>query len=324
MNFKPYLLATALVSMVAGTAGAADIITKAVPIAAPPPFFLFMDTQISYWHEFNGAEPGVGRKIQKDIVSITHFDVWKYGTNFVNIDFLKSSNKDPAAPWGGVGFPIPPGGIGQGALEVYGLYRGTLSWNALSGSKAFSFGPVKDIGFYYGWDSNTKNTAFAPQKNLVVAGLQVAFNVPGYFNVAVALHKEWNHNGIVPQLQAIGVPCPGACQENVSFDPTVVIEAQYMHPLTFTGLPLRFSGFTNVVFPKGNDGFGSKTKTELLTDNRLTLDIGKLSMNKADLVDMFVGYRYWQNKFGGDHNLDLTGGGTESTWYLGMALHMPK
>ena len=151
MNAKTYLLATAFVSMVAGSASAADIITKAPPMA-PAPFFLFMDTQISYWHEFSGAEPGVGKPIQKDIVSITHFDVWKYGTNFVNIDFLKSDNHDPAAPWGGVGFPIPPGGIGQGALEVYALYRGTLSWNALSGSKAFSFGPVKDIGFYYGWD----------------------------------------------------------------------------------------------------------------------------------------------------------------------------
>jgi hypothetical protein len=47
----------------------------------------------------------------------------------------------------------------------------------------------------------------------------VAFDVPGFFNVAVALHKEWNHNGIVPQLVAIGVGCPGACAENVSFRP---------------------------------------------------------------------------------------------------------
>lgn len=324
MNLKPTLLAAVLATTVAGYAKGADIITKAVPIAAPPPFFLFMDTQISYWHEFSGAEPGVGKPIHKDIVTVTHFDVWKYGTNFANIDFLKSDRHDPAAPWGGVGFPIPAGGIGQGALEVYALYRGTLSWNALSGSKAFSFGPVKDIGFYYGVDTNTKNTAFAPQKNLVVAGLQVAFAVPGYFNVAVALHKEWNHNGIVPQLQAIGVGCPGACAENVSFNPTVVFEAQYMQPLGFTGLPLRFSGFTNVVLPKGNDGFGTPTKTELLTDNRLTLDVGKLAANKPDLVDLFAGYRYWKNKFGGDSGLDATGGGTESTVYVGMALHMPK
>jgi nucleoside-specific outer membrane channel protein Tsx len=322
MSKTSCILGTLLSTILAGSAVAADIVTKAQPVApVAEKFFIFSDTTLSYWHEFSGAEPGVGKPIHKDIVTITHFDVWKYGTNFVNIDVLKSDSHDPAAPWGGVGFPIPPGGIGQGALEVYGLYRGTLSWNALSASKAFSFGPVKDLAFYYGGDTNTKNTAFAPQKNLVVAGLQVQFDVPGYFNVAVALHKEWNHNGIVPQLAALGLGCPPACAENVNFRPTAVIEAQYMHPLTFTGLPLRFSGFTNVVLPKGNDGFGNKTKTELLTDNRLTLDVGKLAVNKANWIDLFAGYRYWQNKFGGDHNLDPTGGGTESTWYVGIAWH---
>ncbi len=322
MNKTSYILGTLLSTMVAGQAAAADIVTKAAPAApAAAPFFLFSDTQLSYWHEFSGAEPGVGRPIQKEIVTITHIDVWKYGANFVNIDFLKSDKHDPAAPWGGVGFPIPPGGIGDGALEVYALYRGTLGFNEIFNTKAFKFGPVKDLAFYYGGDVNTKNTAFAPQKNLIVGGLQVQFDVPGYFNVAVALHKEWNHNGIVPQLAAIGVGCPGACAENVNFRPTAVFEAQYMQPLGFFGVPLRFSGFTNVVLPKGRDGFGNQTKTELLTDNRLTLDVGKLAANKPNWIDLFGGYRYWQNKFGGDHNLDATGGGTESTWYVGLAWH---
>ena len=316
------ILGTLLLAMLAGSAAAADIVTKAQPIApAPEKFFMFSDTALSYWHEFSGAEPGVGKPISKEIGTITHFDVWKYGTNFVNIDFLKSDNHDPAAPWGGVGFPIPAGGIGQGAFEVYALYRGTLGFNEIFDTKAFKFGPVKDLAFYFGGDVNTKNTAFAPQKDLIVGGLQVQFDVPGYFNVAVALHKEWNHNGIVPQLVAIGVPCPGACAENVNFRPTAVFEAQYMQPLGFTGLPLRFSGFTNVVLPKGNDGFGNKTKTELLTDNRLTLDVGKLAANKPNWIDLFGGYRYWQNKFGGDHTLDATGGGIESTWYVGIAWH---
>src|ERR1700681_4875971 len=178
MRLKSLALATVVVAMASGYASAADmpVYTKAPPPApAPPPFFLFSDTQISYWHEFNGAEPGVGTHINKDIVTITHFDVWKYGTNFVNLDFLKSDKHDPSAPWGGPGFPIPPGGIGDGALEFYGLFRSTLSFNALSNTKAFTFGPVKDVSFYFGADGNTKNTAFAPQKRDFVAGLQVAF-----------------------------------------------------------------------------------------------------------------------------------------------------
>ena len=118
----------------------------------------------------------------------------------MNIDFLKSDRHDPSAPWGGPGFAIPPGGIGDGALEVYALYRGTLGWNELFNTKIFTWGPFKDFAFYYGGDVNTKNTAFAPQKRDVVAGVQVQFAVPGYLNIAVNYYKESNHNGIVPLL----------------------------------------------------------------------------------------------------------------------------
>ena len=315
MNCRSCLLATVLATTVTGYAGAADIVTKAPP-PAPASFFIFSDTTLSYWHEFSGAEPGVGRPINKDIGTITHFDIWKYGSNFVNIDFLKSDNHDPSAPWGGPGFAIPPGGIGDGAFEVYALYRGTLGFNEIFGTTAFKFGPVKDIAFYFGGDVNTKNTAFAPQKRDIVAGLQVQFDVPGYFNVAVNYYKEWNHNGIVP---LIGFPA--GMTESVNFKGTLEFEVQYMQPLAFTGLPLRFSGFTNVVLPKGIDGFGNQTKTEVLSDNRLTLDIGKLAMNKANWVDLFGGYRYWVNKFGNDHHLDATGGSLERTWYVGIAWH---
>ena len=117
--------------------------------------------------------------------------------------------------------------------------------------------------------------------------------MPGYLNVAAAFYKEWNHNGIV-ELQ--GAP-PGT-STYVDYAATVAFEAQYMQPLTFTDIPLKFSGNTNVTMPKGSDGFGHQTITELLTDNRLTLDLGTLVADKPNLFDVFVGYRYWLNKLG--------------------------
>jgi hypothetical protein len=47
-------------------------------------------------------------------------------------------------------------------------------------------------------------TALARLGDLLVAGLQFAFDVPGFFNVAVALHKEWNHNG---RVMPSGIGC---------------------------------------------------------------------------------------------------------------------
>jgi hypothetical protein len=32
----------------------------------------------------------------KFVGTITHFDVWAYGTNFINVDYLKSSSRDPS------------------------------------------------------------------------------------------------------------------------------------------------------------------------------------------------------------------------------------
>jgi hypothetical protein len=316
------VLAVALIAGAAGHTRAADLPTKALAQAAPLPFFFVNDTQISYWHEFSAAEPGVGKNIKKDITTVSHFDVWKYGTNFVNVDFLKSDNHDPAAPWGGLFYPLPPAGIGDGALEVYGLFRSTLSFNSISNSKTFSAGPLKDISLYFGADGNTKNTAFAPQKRDIVAGIQFAFNVPGggYVNVAPVYYKEWNHNGIAAQLLAANFCPPTVCAENVNFDSTFRLETNYMVPLSFLG-PVRFSGWAQLTQPKGVDGFGHDTKAEFHTDDRLVLDVGKLAGNKPNWIDLFVGYSYWQNKFGVDHILDSTGGSTESTAYVGMSWH---
>lgn len=300
MIFKTLLGAAAAVALVTQVS-AADLGVKPAAAPAPLPYFLFMDTQVSYSFYTAAKEPGIRGPIQKHVVSITHFDVTKWGTNFVNIDFLKSNSGDPA------------NNSNNGALEVYGLYRGTLSGNYLAGSKAFSVGPIKDVSLAAGFDANTKNTFFAPQKRLLVGGISIAFDVPGFLNVALLAGKEWNHCGFCA--------FPGG-NTDPEFKTNAHIEISYMQPLAFTGMPLKFSGYANIVTPKGRDGFGAQTKTEFLTDNRLTLDLGKLAYNKPNTIDAFVGYRYWLNKFG-NASRNITSGGTiENQVYVGAAFHL--
>lgn len=275
----------------------------ATPDGGTTPFFQFQDTWVSYRYLPTAADPGHG-ELAKNIFSLSHFDIWQYGTNFVNLDWLYSGKTDPAqCAEGGACFGT------QGSTEFYGLYRGTLGLNALSGSTAFSFGPVKDIGLSFGLDWNTKNNAFAGSKKSIVAGAQVSFDVPGYLKASVHAYKEWNHNGL-----------PGTIESNVEFDLTPELEFTYMQPLTFTGLPLRFEGFTSIVFPKGRDGFGNETVTEVLSDNRIILDWSKLTMSRDNLIDVFAGYVYWNNKFGNNAN-DLIGA-REQTLYAGIAWHL--
>jgi hypothetical protein len=306
MKFAPLALAAVFVMAATGLARAADVepVVKAAPAAVPPPFFLFQETTVGYRHEFSGTDPGVGTTA-KDIWNINHFDAWAYGTNFVNLDWLQSDKRDPA-------FCAAPAAIcapSEGALEFYGVYRGTFSFNAITHSKAFTFGPIKDIGFSFGGDWEVENNGFVPEKKAVVAGLQFQFAVPqGFLNLNVHAYKEWNHNGL-----------PFAVNTNVEFNTVPEFEIVWMQPLTFTGLPLRIAGFTNIVTPKGLDGTLTRTKTEVLSDNRLILDAGKLMFNKPNLYDAFVGYKYWNNKFGADANTLV--GAREQTFYLGFAWH---
>lgn len=122
---------------------------------AAPSFFLSQDNSIGYrvGTEFkesairNPANPN-GTPITKHIVTLTHVDAWKYGSNFLNLDILKSDHSDPANK------------TSTGAVELYFIYRGQLSPDAIFGTKVFPSGPIRDITFEAGFDRNTKNTKF--------------------------------------------------------------------------------------------------------------------------------------------------------------------
>lgn len=262
--------------------------------------FTFQDNSIGYRWQPLSREPAVrlpsqprGADINKNILTFTHVDSYRYGSNFINLDILKSDRPDVDRE------------RQNGAWEFYFIYRGQLSPNAIFNTKAFTFGPVRDITFEAGFDHNTKNTAFGPYKWLVVAGPNIHFNVPGFLNLGVHYAQEWNHNGIVGR--------------GVQFDPTLELELVYQIPLAFTGLPLRFEGFTNYITPKGRDAAGRKTQEELLSQNRLTLDLGAVAFNRPKLLDVSVGYQLWYNKFGNDHT--RVPGAFEHTPFLATRVH---
>ncbi|GJE77846.1 hypothetical protein [Methylorubrum suomiense] len=298
--------------------------------AKPVSFFLFSDTQVSYRYSFPAAEPGVpnnntanpldGRDIPKHILNISHADAWEYGTNFFSLDILKSGSQDPAGTANG------PGGQAVvydfGATEAYGLYRGSLSLNKLIGTTSFTYpGFVKDVSLSFGFDANTKNTVFGPEKRDVVGGLVFSVDVPvGFLNVAVHGYKEWNRNGF-----AVGP------FRSVEFDWVPEFEIVYSFPLDglFGGFPLKLAGFNNIVLPKGNGGIPgtAPTNVEFLSRTNLVLDVGKLVWDQPGRLDAFVGFQYWRNKFGVDKDIGFAQGGAgpgaeEKSFLAGVAVHI--
>ena len=343
-------LATLATLELTGFAAAADAIpplpakVKAKPIPDLP-FFFVIDDRITYSWMPKGTDPGaftvnpngsVNGTTAKSVYSFTHFDAWAYGTNFFTISMLKSDHNDPAAPCANAGVLLSGAAAScAGASEVYGLFRSTFGWNEIFDTKAFSAGPLHNISFEVGADAEAENSFLAPAKRDFVAGLQFAFDLPykGYINVAPLAYKEINHNAF-DQCGLFGPGVPGVTcivDGNTDFNTTWAVEVNYYMDLGFLPENLQYfaiSGRAGWYGPKGNQNQplglasgGTATKTELNSEPiRLTFDASKAiwGAKYSQFVTTWVAYRYWQNKFGLDHDnapgvCTIAGPGTPST-----------
>jgi len=347
-RFSAFAVAAVSLALLApsGSAGAADLPAKAkAKPVADLPFFLVIDDRVTFSWMPKGTDPGafsrrpdgsINGKTAKQVYSFTHFDAWAYGTNFFTISMFKSDHNDPASPCSNAGVLITGAAANcAGATEIYGLIRSTFGWNEIFNTHAFTMGPLHNVSFEVGADANSENTFLAPAKRDFVAGLQFAFDLPykGYFNVAPLAYKEINHNGF-DQCGVFGPGVPGVtciADGNTDFKTTWAVETNYYMDLGFLPENMQFfsiSGRLAWYGPKGNQneplgvlGGGTATKTEFNSEPiRLTFDASKAFAGPkySHFVDVWVAYRYWQNKFGLDHNnapgvCTLAGPGTPST-----------
>jgi hypothetical protein len=368
MSYRTGAIAAAALSLAmlapTGFASAADLPVKAkIKPIVDVPFFFVIDDRVTYSYIFTGAQPGmftvnpngsINGKTAKQVYSFTHFDAWAYGTNFFTISLFKSDRNDPAAPCinAGLSANFLPANC-AGASEIYGLFRSTFGWNEIFNTKAFSVGPLHNISFEVGMDANTENRFFGAAKRDVVAGLQFAFDLPykGYFNVAPLVYWEFlNHNSFAQCNSGFSGPVPGvSCLSdgNTSYRPTWAVETNYYMDLGFFPENMQFfsiSGRLAWYGPKGDSNslpflsgpgrFSTASKTEFNSEPiRLTFDASKAFAGPkySHFVDVWVAYRYWQNKFGLDHNAmpgvctiaatgQSTNSCTESSLYSGVTV----
>jgi len=266
----------------------------------------FSDTWLGERDALTVANPGAtkgARNVNKVITNFGHFDAGDYGSNFVGLDILLSNPNEPAANSSG------------GSTEFYALYRGQFSPDKYLGidTKSALFSA---INLELGGDLEGENNAFGANKKEIVVGPNFHLAVPtGILNIGVHAYHEWNHNGFSS--------CPTSCGKGgaVEFDTTAEFEIVWQFPLDFTGLPLDFRGFTNIVLPKGRDGFGNRTATEVLARPQLQLDIGQLAFSKPHKLYAYFQVELWENKFGNDHTLKGNSGTEEISPVFGIEYH---
>ena len=244
------------------------------------------DNAISWRYGTRFAEPFNPEHIDKHVIALTHASGYKYGSNYFNLDLLKSDSKDPKSLTDS-----------SGAEEAYLLYRHTLDIGALSG-RELRFGRVKGIGLTGGFDLNTKeDVGYNSRKRMLVLGPTLMWDVPGFLNTSLLLIHESNApSGAFP-------PISGVAGRRYTFDNHPMLSASW-------GIPVAegwsFEGYANFIASKGLDEVGNPTSAETNIDMQLMYDIGARYGQKKNRFRIGVEYQFWNNKFG---NSRVTTGG---------------
>jgi hypothetical protein len=356
MQISRYVLAGFLASTAVGSAVAADLTMKAPP---PVPFFFVNDTSIGFVWYPRATDPGVsggsdtvpggnfgqGNTFSRYQPRIDHFDVWEYGTNLIHIELDQYGKQDPS-----LGIPGA-----TGSREVFAFGYSTLGLNELTHSKTFATPLTKDVSLFFGGVWGVQDNFLDEHTTQGVAGLQATLNLPGVVTVAFTAYKEFTRNefnGCGPgNFGVVNGPLPNpfanTCVGGGSFSGDREFELAWkvftfvQEPLTFLppSMPVTFVNILNITGPKGSgvsaanclaapgcNSSTNETKTEVFEEARLSLDASKVFWGKPGIWDTFVGYRYWYNKFGTDHNAFLfsqiaPGTSIESTVYFGTTYH---
>lgn len=235
-------------------------------------------------------------KIARTTLEFRHVDSWRLGDNFVDISLRKSSSVEPSA------------GGGTGALEPYAIFRSSFSYNKLTHSRTMNIGPVRDLGFEIGANLETKNSSFSPQERTIYIGPLLQMKIPrGFLNVGLHFRKERNHEAVLGKDE--------------SYSPDFNVEPTWAIPFAVHRVALTFDGFADINTPKGKDSFGAPTHTEFITRPLLWLDLGALSVEKPRLLELGVGFEYWNNEYG--KSAQTVPGASELTPLFQLKVHLP-
>jgi hypothetical protein len=196
---------------------------------------------------------------------------------------------------------------------------------------------LRDVSFLIGGDAQREDRYSSAYKHDVVAGLQLAFDLPykGFLNVSPLYYKEANHNAYA-QCDVGGIPGVTCLADgDIAYRGTWALETSYYMDLDYLPAKMQYFGVrgrANFYGPKGGENSplpSTATKTEIDSEPvRLIFDSGKAfwGSKHTHRLDVWVAYRYWENKYGFDHNASLVcmglgaGSCVEKSFYPGITV----
>ncbi len=256
------LLLTALITI---------LIYAAMPRAAQSQIFDWATTELHYQYG-NIDTPGFagGGDEFTHIFTIQHADGWKYGDNFVFIDFLSDSKDD-----------------NFNDSDYYGELYSYFSFSKISG-RSFKFGPISDIGLLLGL-----NIADDPKVIKYLPGFRLSWNAPGFafLNTTFTAYLD----------RSSGIDSGGAPEENDSF----MVDVSWAYPINIGSHSFSIEGHMEYIGERENE-FGSRVSDWFFGQPQFRYDLGKTLFNKPDRLFIGTEWQFWINKLGDSNTHENT------------------
>ena len=198
------------------------------------------------------------------ILTLQHASMWRYGDNFLFVDFLDDGGDD-----------------GFNEKDAYSEWYSNLSLGRILG-RDVGFGPVRDLGVFagvaVGTDSNFRQW---------LPGARVSWTVPGFVFLNTALMYGIDGGGGVEG----GSP--------PELDGRPILDVSGLLPFGLGGLSFSITGHAEYAAAT-TDEFGNDVPAWILAQPQLRWDVGRAVGGAANSLHAGVEYQYWANKLGTD------------------------
>jgi nucleoside-specific outer membrane channel protein Tsx len=196
------------------------------------------------------------------VLTFQHSSAWKYGSNFLFIDYSTDNKED-----------------GINDEDFYGEWYAYFSMGKITGWDLM-VGPLADLslvaGINLGADANVRK--FLP-------GIALHWNVPGFAFLNTQLEAYIDDSE--------GIGSGGAPRESDSF----IINVNWAYPFSISQAKVSIEGYVDLIGERDNE-LGSETSWWILGQPQIRLDLGHLLYGMANKLFIGCELEFWINKLG--------------------------
>jgi len=198
------------------------------------------------------------------ILTLQHASGWKYGDNFLFIDWLHASDSNTFND-----------------NNFYGEFYSNFSLGRLTG-RDWSIGPIKDVGLVLGINMARDNNVIK-----YLPGVRFDLDLAG-FKFAKLLVTAYLDDNDGPQSNPKNAPIE---------DDSWLVDFAWAYPFKLGSTSWSFEGHAEYIHQRDNE-FGSTVHSWLLAQPQLRFDLGKQLWGVEKQLFIGIEYQYWHNKLG--------------------------